>query len=225
MTSPAKSIRRSGSLLPQLNRTVFFLSGTTETVACLSHFITSSRLKYFFRPHIQTRTDSGPRATYRRRSMRTNMDGSVRNEDSERLGRGSRTPAARSSLSPSQPITVGWAAGRQGRPLGGHKGHKAELGVLEAIAPSNAPARSEEKGVRGPPPCAGQPARARFFVGSSSPPPAPPSLGTPTPLEQGWRGRTGSQTCDPRPATPAEVCDPQPATPYYPGLVRMTTPG
>ena len=42
------------------------------------------------------------------------VDGSVLNDDSERPDRGSRTPAARSSSSSSQPVAVGCAAGRPG---------------------------------------------------------------------------------------------------------------
>ena len=39
---------------------------------------------------------------------------------------------------------------------------------------------------------------------------------------QGWRGRAGSQTYDPRPAIPPKICDPRPTTPCDPGLVRVT---
>ena len=51
--------------------------------------------------------------------MTGNMDGSVLNDDSERPGRVSRTPAARFSSSLSQPGAVGCAAGRPGLALTG----------------------------------------------------------------------------------------------------------
>ena len=40
----------------------------------------------------------------------------------------------------------------------------------------------------------------------------------------GWQGRTGAQTCAPRPAPPGEICAPRPAPPCAPGLTRVTTP-
>ena len=46
--------------------------------------------------------------------MHGHTDGSVLNNDSERPGRGSRTPVALSSSSSSQPVAVGCAAGRPG---------------------------------------------------------------------------------------------------------------
>ena len=51
---------------------------------------------------------------YRWRSMIGHTDGSVLNNDSERPGRGSRTPAARARSSSSRPAAVGSAAGRPG---------------------------------------------------------------------------------------------------------------
>ncbi len=42
---------------------------------------------------------------------------------------------------------------------------------------------------------------------------------------QGWQGRTGAQTCAPRPAPPGKICAPRPAPPCAPGLTRVTTPG
>ncbi len=52
------------------------------------------------------------------------------------------------------------------------------------------------------------------------PPPAP---STAAPHNQGWQGRTGSQTCAPRPATVAQKKTPRPATPCDPGLAGVTT--
>ena len=51
---------------------------------------------------------------YRWRSMIEHTDGSALNNDSERPGCGTRTLAARSSSSSSQPVAVGCAAGRPG---------------------------------------------------------------------------------------------------------------
>ena len=42
---------------------------------------------------------------------------------------------------------------------------------------------------------------------------------------QGWQGRTGAQTCAPRPAPQSEICAPRPAPPCAPDLARLTVPG
>ena len=61
---------------------------------------------------------AGQSVPYRRRwrSMAGRFDGSVPDDDSERPGRGGRTPAARPSSS-SQPVAVGCDSDRPGRPL------------------------------------------------------------------------------------------------------------
>ena len=86
-------------------------------VTYLTQSTTSCSNQFFGLPSIPHRFRSASHYVpyrYRWRSMIGHTDGSVLNDDSERLGRGSRIPAVRARSSSSQPAAVGCAAGRPG---------------------------------------------------------------------------------------------------------------